>query len=501
VRSIRRTVLVAALAVAAAACGTTVPIAGTSSPTALGGVQAPETGLPPSTGDALTPGTRPPASADARGAAGQSTREGVGSDPTVRAGGPVAGGVKADGPRSTVTVGFWGGSGDTTTTLGGNGSQSLGDEQQQFQALVDDANANGGLAGHRIRAVYFANSAAATNDDQANQEACAFFTQDQRSFAVFTSQNIANALLRSCLGRHNIPLVKNYLADVGEATMRRFPLYLMPSTMNLDRIAATQPAALEAMRFFARDASVGIVTQDDAEFAHAVDNVLVPLLAKRGHEVRAIARFQTPTDANSIQAGAAAASNAVLRFRQEGVDHVVFLSPNGFPATVFTNAAESQQYHPRYAFTSQDAIQALVEAGLVQNPSAQLRGAVGIGWIPSIDVPFLTQGQFNDRPRNRQCLNVLAKRQQRPDSSQELLHMVLNCDAFWLIRDALAGRTLTPASVTEGVNALGRRFPVAASFASRLAGDRHDGAAQYRQFAYTGSCGCFRYTTPPQPTA
>jgi hypothetical protein len=438
-------------------------------------------------------------------AAGGDPQPAAAGSSTSSSGAAVDGGETAAGPtgtvsRGTVTLGFWGGAGDTTGAFGGNGSQSLGDEEEQFQALVDDANASGGLAGHRIRAVFYRHRSANTVD-QANQEACAFFTQDNKAFAVMTSQNIANALLRQCLTSRGIPLIKNYLADVGAATLRKSPLYMLPSMINLDRIAATQPAALQRAGFFSKGAPVGVVTQDDAEFAHAVDRILIPGIVRLGYQVRATARFQTPQNADGVQAMGAAASNAVLKFRQEGIEHVVFLSPNGISATVFLNTAESQQYRPRYAFTSQDAIQGLVSAGIIQNYPQQLENAVGIGWVPSIDVPFTAQAEFNQRPRARQCLSVLAKRDQRPKSAQELLHATLNCDAFWLVRDALAGRSLSSSVFLSSVDAMGSRFPTAATFATTLGRDRHDGASAIRPFAFVNACRCFRYTAGAQPTA
>jgi len=478
---------------AMSACGTTAGVGGVSlsSPGAGDGLSGPAAVAPTTApGAGALPGT-------------------PGSPPSVvRApvvGAPGTGGAHQNAPgtlppgptdRTPVVVGAVVVNNSSLAVLGGSSEQSTGDERGTYEALFAAANAAGGLSGHPIKGVYYdLSSTSAKSQDQADQEMCSLFTQDHKAVAVLTSENTTGAGIRACLTRAGIPFVKNYLADAGEATMRANPGFAVPDSLNLDRIAAVVPPALQRNGWFGTKPVIGVVTEDSPDFAHATDQVLVPALQRLGYQVKSVARFPNVSDETGLQEGSAQAGNAIVRFRGDGVDHVVFLSRNGINLTLFANAAESQAYRPRYALSSQDAAQALVTSGLIQNPSAQLAGALTVGWIPALDVPFDRSSPYLRTPQAKSCLSRVAKRMPVPSDTQGLFHLILNCDAVDVLVRAFAGRSLGVPSFVAGVESLGTSFLPVATFGARFGPGRHDGASFTRVAAYADGRFTYRGST------
>jgi hypothetical protein len=329
---------------------------------------------------------------------------------------------------------------------------------------------------------------------QLDQQICAVFTQDHHVFAVLTSENSVGPDARQCLANAHVALIKNYLADSDSQTLGRFPLYFLPSTIALDRLAAIQPAILAKGGYFDTKPVIGIITQDNPDFAFAVDHILVPRLRSIGYPVKDVARFPIPNSQSDAQNVATAASDTVVRFRTDGVDHVILLSSDGVDALLFGNAAESQRYYPRYAFTSQDAAEALVEGGFMQDPTATLARALSVDFAPAIDTPPSYLNDFQARAPVKHCLALLAAGGQRPDSAQNLWHAELNCDAFFFLDDALTGRVLSAGSLLDGVASLGSSIDPVATFSTRFDSLHHDGGDTVRLAAFAGACTCFRYT-------
>jgi hypothetical protein len=184
----------------------------------------------------------------------------------------------------------------------------------------------------------------------------------------------------------------------------------------------------------------------------------------------------------------------VLKFKSDRIDRVVFLESGGDLALFFMTTAESQGYHPRYGMNSQDAGQVLA----ANVPADQLHGAIGIGWLATVDVP-----PQNDPPRwpgRQHCYDLMrAQRVTFPSPYAELVADTV-CDQAGLLAAALvAGGTPTSDRLIAGLNSLGRSFPLAATFAGLFGPDNHDGAGAVRDVAFEDGCRCFRYTSGDQP--
>jgi hypothetical protein len=165
------------------------------------------------------------------------------------------------------------------------------------------------------------------------------------------------------------------------------------------------------------------------------------------------------------------------------------------------NAAAAQRYFPRYAFTSQDVVQALLDGGFLQDPQSTLAGAVGVGWLPEFDVH--ADSRHQRRPPAAACLQVLKKTGQQFASSAARFHGQGECDGLrFLELAARNGGSATYTGLVAGARALvGSRLASAQGFGTLLRSGRGDGAAAIRPFAFSAGCSCFDYSGPESPAA
>lgn len=382
----------------------------------------------------------------------------------------------------------------------GAGGVTVGDEKADAQIVIDDVNAHGGVAGRKLVPVFYPASTSGTPQAQLQAE-CTYFTQDHKVFAVFSD---GPPSYLQCLGDAGVVVVNDNLVASGAATFHLFPFWVEVSAFNLDRIPGPEVNALSAQGYFApwdtttgapggSATKVGILTFDDPDFAHAVDQELVPALADAGYANPDIVRIG---ESGSASAQTAAISNAVLRFRTDQVDHVIIFESSGALAFYFVKDAATQNYHPRYAANTNNGFQALITgAGL---PKDELTGAVGLGWNPVLDLPYdqnPLDGPYSNQAR-RHCQQLMAAGgQQFSDANAETVAN-LTCNSIYLFRAALdtQGGHVSRDSFLAGLNTLGSSFQAASSFGTHFGPDQHDGGDGYYYWAYRSSCGCMAYT-------
>jgi len=442
--------------------------------------------------------------------------------------GPSASGSSASGFRTAVTSAVQAkknGPGITDTTIyigdiyavnadalnqaaGANGI-SQGDPQADARAVIDDINKKGGIAGRKVEPVFFAFDSTSTQTiDQQYAAACAHFTQDEpRVFAVLGQ---GTASYRRCIGRAGAVIISNDLPTVGAAEFAAIPMLIDTGSPNLDRIATNMVDALAEQNYFqpwdvvnarpatAGTAKVGIVTHETAAFRYATDHLLVPALKALGYtpQVAYVAEVETASDYSKE---AAAVQNAELSFSANRVDHVIMFDDNGSMSLFFMNQASSQHYHPRYGGHSGSAFEVLRSTRDIAE-AEQFNGAMGLGWIPGLDLPA------NENPDNgpyannarRQCLKVMSDHGQTFADPNAQGIAFGYCNSLWLLRAAL---NLTPsvinnATFVASVEKLGDSFEAAGQFGEHLAPGHHDGVSKGYRFAHAPACGCFRYNGP-----
>jgi hypothetical protein len=513
-----------ALALLAAACGTTVPQA--SKRLTQGGQQIAAGGVNEQGGVATDANGNPlPAgSTGAIGGSGGSNAFGTrsGSDAAAGAGAPGSGGSSARAAAggsgsnvpgvtaTTMNIGLlYTTNGQAANAALGAGGVTQGDERANYQILIDDINAHGGVAGRKLVPVFHAlDATAADTTDAKFQAACDDLTQDHKVFAVFAG---GTETFQQCLQNRGVISVEDNLTTSDTSTYQRFPYYFEIGSMNLDRIAAAEVPALQAQGYFAPwdaaagkaaavgKAKVGVITFDLPAFAHAIDQVMVPALTKAGYAPDAadVVKVPPPQQNSDLGATSAAVSGAVLKFRSDGVEHVIPYDANGLMTLLFMTNANSQHYYPRYGTNTQNGNQALADAGAL--PKEQLVGSMGIGWLPGLDITpaeNTDDGPFSNDARRR-CLALMkAHGQTYTDANAESIALGA-CNTFSWFREAMngGGTNISRDTFLVGANKIASSWQSTSVFGTFFGPNRHDGVNAFRYWAYQDSCSCMHYTS------
>jgi hypothetical protein len=300
------------------------------------------------------------------------------------------------------------------------------------------------------------------------------------------------------------------ITDTAASTYKRFPYYVELSTLNLDRAAAIEPRILKDEGYFSgwdatlgqpaqTKAKVGIITYDFPTFSHAVEQVMVPALRVLGHapdpqDIRKVTWLQSNSDAGAL---AAAVSSAVLRFRQDGVTHVIILDERALITLLFIREADSQRFRPRYGLNSTNGAQVLVTGGNL-NPE-QLNGALGMGWYPQFDVAAADNpddGPYSNNAR-RKCIALMKAKGFTFEDANAQAVALGGCNNLYFLQQVInaVNGPLNRDTFLAAVNGLGTRFENAETFLNRFSATQHDGVAAVRQWKWDSGCSCGKYTS------
>jgi hypothetical protein len=503
------------LSLAAAACGSTVPQS--ERRTAAGAASTNESGLGGANAATGTSGSGDQAAAGGANATGSAS----GATGSRSNGGSASAARSAPGVPSAATPGNGPGVDDKTITLGasyavnssaanaalGANGISQGDTKAQTQVVLDDINAHGGVGGRKLAVVWHEyDNTSNASADATEQAACDDFTQDHKVFAIF--DNGRDTFL-SCVEKRGGLVVTSPLTIADTSTYVRFPHYVEVGSMNQDRSATAEVPALLAQGYGSGwntaagapapgKAKIGILTYDYPTFAHPVESIMVPALAKAGYpvdpaDIHKVTWLQSNSDAGAL---AAAVSSAVLKFRQDGVTHVILRDERGLLTILFLNNAQSQHYFPRYGFTTQNGPQTLVDPGDV--PKQQLIGSMGIGWLPQLDITpsqNTDDGPFSNAAR-RKCVALYKAHGITFSDANAEAGAFDDCAHLWFFRDvvnSLHGGALNRDRFMAAVNNMGSVFEAPGVFGTHFSSTQHDGVGLYRYYAYQDACGCMQY--------
>lgn len=501
------TLLGALLGAFLAGCGTTVPSATTAALDPGDGLGAPvTTPLAPGLG-----GADPVTSVDGSGpgAAGPTT---PGRTPTASVVAPVASrGASTPSARTapgvtatTISVGFtYVSNGNEANAAFGFGAAAL-DQRTQYELLVADLNARGGVAGRKVVAVYHPYEAASsTTPASQDQAACERFTQDSRVFAVASSG--LTETLPACLRKAGVLQVDaGTIAFLDREFLRQNPHYLDLGSLTFDRIFAGLVTSLERTGWFggwdsttgqpvgAAKPVIGILSFDAPRYERPLSRVLLPALARRGSPVSEdnVVRLRPVTSSAEIAQLTTEVQNAVLRFRGNGVTHVMHLA-GALPVVTFIQGADRQGYQPRHGVDSSAGVQSLVDTGLLT--SDQLDGASGMGWLPVLDLPFGGAARYATKGTAR-CEKLLKSKGFTLDNANAAYVAYSVCDEVFFLEQLLG---TTPALTLDGVLGaaarLGRGFTAATIPATSFGPDKRDAAVTVFDQVWDSACDCLAY--------
>lgn len=491
-------------ALAVAGCGSTVQVSssttGASAPSAEG-LQLPGSvqGQAPGLGQRSTGN----GAVTVPGAAGSSGTTGAAASGTAGAGGGT-GGATVLGPanRTPIKLAYtiWDQAGFTALTgntqAGQNSGANQGADEREMNALVAYANATGGVGGRKIaKPVGIKVSTADATSEQTMAAYCTRATEDVKADVFIDRSFFVSDNEVACFAKHRTTLV-SFLPNTSDALYAKLAPYVASTQPSLERTATAFVKGLADANFF-KGATVGVVLDDAPSVEAAYQRFLLPGMKALGVTPRDVIRVsQTDSSAQSSQA-----SSAVLKFRSEQVDHVVYFS--GFLGQLaFTNTADSQGYYPRYGWSDYGGD--VGDAGFYVS-ATQNANAVAVSAAPDYVVdPDQNKTRSlnetysrNDKrlsPGARRCFDVMSKYtgvDYYQGNSGRSTEFKFYCDNFFLWLDAARRTTqaFSPATWAQGLSSLGSSYlPVLVH--STDFSHRFGGADSYRVGIYSSNAGC-----------
>jgi ABC-type branched-subunit amino acid transport system substrate-binding protein len=478
----RRTLVVVLLATALSACGSTA-----SQPTAGGEAGANDELGQVETGDGN--GSLDGDSAGSASGTGQTDAGGRGSTGVAGPGAANSSSAPAGVKGGTVTIGVRHADEASATAIGaalGARNVSSGDTRGYAEAVINYINAQGGVAGRRLEAVYQAVDLVGlvANAAAADQASCSFFTEDAKVFAVTTSIPSGEGL-STCLAQRETPLVMATNDEYDQQNMDDAAgWFYLPSVPNLTRAVRIVVDGLFAQGYYQPGTRLGVVRFNAYPAYQRAAEALRAALARHGVTIEEDAGMSSYTSSQEYQ-------SAVLRMKAKNITHVQFIDVSGLMAIQFMQHAESQLFRPRYGLSTGNSLAAVVASA----PPAQLRRALAIGWMPSLDVDAAHDP--GGRPGAAQCLQIIrAAGLAMNDRIAETLAL-WTCDSLFFLKAALdAAPDVSAAGFRAGAERLAGAYQSASAFATFFGPGRYDGVAAARNLVFDDGCSCFVYRGP-----
>lgn len=349
-----------------------------------GQAPAPEAGLPAGPDAAVPDGAPAPAPAGGAPAEGAGPPAPAGAAPPGVAAPPGgAAPAPAPGPAgtqpltasdrgvtpTTVKIGF------VIGTLSGIEETGIAadlrdDLSEVVDAIVDDANKRGGMAGRKIVA---AKATVDVTNPDSQRQGCLELTQTQKVFAIQDTASLSFAASRTCVAKENrTPLLTQLYPGGSNEFASNAPNLMAISQNDSRRVqnwvqAAKQAGFFDPAKGFKK---LGILSDSCLPTVIDAKDGLKSALRQAG--VPKASEFRMSCDVSSQQREA---PNAVLQFRQDDVSHV-FLASNTIADKTFTQSAESQAYRPQYFLSDFWALLNDVNTKLLQQD--QIDGAFGV---------------------------------------------------------------------------------------------------------------------------
>jgi ABC-type branched-subunit amino acid transport system substrate-binding protein len=284
-----------------------------------------------------------------------------------------------------------------------------------------------------------------------------------------------------------------------EATWRKYSNEVAADGLPLDDAAALLADHLVSAGFLSKATRLGAVVRSSYDLTQAYQRGFLPALAKFGLNVAQTEFVRDAQTESDISGYTADISSAVLKFRTSGINRVVFFDPGSYAATVFSQNAQQQQYHPLYGFSTLNTIEGL-EGSSSAAPQQQMIGSLGVSWEMNAD------GLTRTRTSSGKLCDAILKAAgiTATDAGTEASYLK-TCQTFFLFKAAAdaAGRDLTRDTFMQAVESLGSKYVSTDTWdgITRFDPNQHAGVSVYRPFVYSQNCSCFVVSGGIQPVA
>jgi ABC-type branched-subunit amino acid transport system substrate-binding protein len=361
-----------------------------------------------------------------------------------------------------------------------------------YGAVANAVNQAGGIGGCEVNLVYFDFSSLASDGfDGQSQKECAYFAEDAKVFAAYSAALETETLVK-CLADRGV--VSLFTGAEYAPTQRDFDRYrgflYQPWAINTDRWGALIDV-WDQVGFFGDQAKVGILVADDGtgNGQKLAYEIWRPKLAAMGIPV-SVFEYKWIRSYSSVSDASTALSAAVLKFKSEGVTHVL-PTPDGAAMSIFMTAiADSQGYRPAYGTTS---------ASGGSPTTASDDQAHNWVMIAFDRLTFRTSGtaaapaeaQFETNAATARCDAAVATVQQGPNSFYRF------CDALFFLEAALAGSEISTRALLAATDGLGSGLPNPSALGpTRWGPGRYDATARVQAGKWNVGSGNFDVVSP-----
>ena len=356
-----------------------------------------------------------------------------------------------------------------------------GNVDAQIQAMVDDANAKGGIAGRKVVPV-IRHYEAFTDNAPKEEALCKGFTQDDKVFAVvLVGQFQTNA--RPCYAQADTVIMDTTAYPLDQKALEELaPYEWQPSYPEYGNLLSALVQSLDKSKFFEKS-KLAIVAIDNPQNKRVYKERVAPALKKLG--VKPIdVRWIDPSSSATLQAGQ---EQAVLSFKGKGVDRLLVIGGSRL-ATFMMDTAKKQNYYPRFAETAWDN----PEFAIRNYPDA-VKGAVGVSLLPGYEAVPTEELPF-PQSFEKPCVDMVAKADKAPEGRGNVRQALLYCDAVELLRKAFDGwkGPVNADAFANRAQALGKDFVSASTYASGFNKGDYAGGQGYRRMFYDEKCACMK---------
>jgi len=368
-------------------------------------------------------------------------------------------------------------------SVGYNGEGASNAETRRVvDAVFDAINRRGGIAGRTaVPLLHYTDVTVGTHASR-GQQACSFFTEDNQVWAVVAQGNHSDPF-PVCLAEKGVPLIDdaNSLPMDDAQANALSPFIYWPMKLSLSRFDAYIDGLAEAGFF--DDGTIGLLRYDRPSHERAMNDVIVPALERHGFTLEIDFAFSEVQSIGDLSGTSAEASNAVLQFRQAGVDRVLFLPTALVLQTLFPPAASSQQYYPRYGINSAEG-----PKGWTANASpSQLEGAMAVGWNGMSD-----RGSASENFDNAlwvYCRDIMTEH-------GALEAGAWGCGPYFFLQEAASrAPDLSPQGLRAGADQIGTAAYSTKNYGTDSRPGRWDAVAARITMAYAAACNCFEPIT------
>lgn len=372
--------------------------------------------------------------------------------------------------------------------IGASGAAPSYDMRSVYNAYISYANAHGGFAGRHLVPLYYDYNLT-TDQSTQDQSACAYWTQDHKVFVMDASSDV----LRACAEKAGAIAIGNG-GDV-LSTFQRFPHYVDPDTIRLDRLGPATVSGLFRAGYFT--GKLGLVTWDEPNYRFTMQQGYLPALASHGIKPTDVAYVTVPQQVGALGDMSAAVQSAVTKFHSEGIDHVIIQDgPAGVWAGTgltleWMDQAKSQGWYPRYGANAENSPGASILPSDEQDKELAIFDA-------DVD-PSYDQGWHPNSAREA-CYKIQADAGQPVSTSNvsdEDIAAFTCDDVFFPQRVLNAVSAVSTDAFMQAVSGLGTSWPAAFVYGTNFFAGRRDGSDAFRQAEYFSSCTCLKFSGPP----